>query len=135
LPSPQEKLADALTALHRLQAQGRIAIRGSDLAPPQRRILMRHGFLLEVMKGWYVARPPEGGDGESTAWYTAYWRFCADYLNDRFGQDWSLSPELSIALQTGNRTVPRQLLVRSPNGGNKPVRLPLGTSLIDVRAA
>ncbi|HET6942853.1 MAG TPA: Fic family protein [Sphingomicrobium sp.] len=87
------------------------------------------------MRGWYVARPPEGGNGESTAWYTAYWGFCADYLNDRFGNDWSLSPELSIALQTGNRTVPRQLLVRSPRGGNKPTPMPLGTSLFDVRTS
>lgn len=135
MPSPQEKLADALTALHRLQVRGRVAIRAGDLRPSQRRLLVEQGFLLEVMKGWYVARPPEGGDGESTAWYTAYWGFCADYLKDRFGSDWSLSPELSIALQTGNRTVPRQLPVRSPKGGNKPTPLPLGTSLFDVRAA
>jgi hypothetical protein len=135
VPSPQEKLADALTALHRLQDRGRVAIRAGDLGDSQRRLLVRQGFLLEVMKGWYVARPPEGGEGESTAWYTAYWGFCADYLNERFGSDWSLSPELSIALQTGNRTVPPQLLVRSPRGGNKPTPLPHGTSLFDVRAA
>lgn len=135
MPSPQEKLADALTALHQLQVRGRVAIRAGDLSDSRRRLLVRQGFLLEVMKGWYVARPPEGGDGESTAWYTTYWGFCADYLNERFGNEWSLSPELSIALQAGNRTVPRQLLVRSPKGGNKPVPLPLGTSLFDVRAA
>lgn len=135
MPSPQEKLADALTALHQLQERGRVAIRAGDLGDSRRRLLVRQGFLLEVMKGWYVARPPEGGDGESTAWYTTYWGFCADYLNERFGTDWSLSPELSIGLQTGNRTVPRQLLVRSPRGGNKPIPLPLDTSLLDARAA
>ncbi|NUQ18673.1 MAG: cell filamentation protein Fic, partial [Sphingomonas sp.] len=134
MPSPQEKLADALTALHQLQERGRVAIRAGDLGDSRRRLLVRQGFLLEVMKGWYVARPPEGGDGESTAWYTTYWGFCADYLNERFGTDWSLSPELSIGLQTGNRTVPRQLLVRSPRGGNKPIPLPLVTSLLDARA-
>ena len=135
VPSPQEKLAEALTALHALQAKDRVAIRSGDLGAGQRRLLLRQGFLLEVMKGWYVARPPEGNDRESTAWYPAYWRFFADYLNDRFGKDWSLSPELSIALQTGNRTIPRQLLVRSPKGGNKPIALPLDTTLFDLRAA
>jgi hypothetical protein len=128
-------LADALDALRKLQERHRVAIRGDDLSRAQRELLLKQGFLLEVMKGWYIAASPDSGRGESTAWYTAYWSFCADYLSDRFGDAWSLSPELSIALQTGNRTVPRQLLVRTPKGGNKPTSLPLDTSLFAIRAA
>jgi hypothetical protein len=135
MPSPQERLADALDSLRKLQEGNRIAVRSDDLSRPHRELLLKQGFLLEVMKGWYIASSPEAGQGESTAWYTAYWSFCSDYLNDRFGNEWSLSPELSIALQTGNRTVPKQLLVRAPKGGNKPINLPLDTSLFDVRAA
>lgn len=133
--SPQEKLADALAALHTLQSRDSVAIRSGDLSRSRRELLMKHGFLQEVMKGWYIPARPETGAGDSTAWYASYWGFCGAYLNERFGEDWSLSPELSIALQTGNRTVPRQLLVRSPKGGNKPAALPFGTSLFDVRAA
>jgi hypothetical protein len=133
--TPQQKLADALDTLRTLQDRNLVAIRSDDLNRPQRELLMKHGFLQEVMKGWYIPARPDAGTGESTAWYTSYWGFCSAYLNERFGADWTLSPELSIALQTGNRTVPKQLLVRTPKGGNKPTALPLGTSLFDVRAA
>jgi hypothetical protein len=51
------------------------------------------------------------------------------------GKDWCLSPEQSLALHAGNRAVPAQLLVRTPRGGNKPIALPHGTSLFDVRYA
>lgn len=135
MATPQQKLADALDALRALQDRNLVAIRSDDLSRPQRELLMKHGFLQDVMKGWYIPARPDAGAGESTAWYTSYWGFCSAYLNERFGEDWCLSPELSIALQTGNRTVPKQLLVRTAKGGNKPTALPLGTSLFDVRAA
>ena len=59
--------------------------------------------------------------------------FCADYFNDRFGDDWCLSPEQSIAIHVGNQTVPQQLQVRSPRAGNKPTELLHGTSIFDAR--
>ena len=78
-------------------------------------------------------RLKDGTPGDSTAWYTSFWEFCAAYLRGRFENNWCLSPEQSIFLHTGNQTVPKQLLVRSPKGGNKPIALPFGTSLFDVR--
>ena len=66
VPSPKEKLANALTSLHDLQAKEKVAIGSKDLGVTQRRLLVNQGFLLEVMKVWYVARPPECGNGEST---------------------------------------------------------------------
>ena len=57
--------------------------------------------------------------GESTAWYASFWRFCAAYLEERFGAEWCLSPEQSLSLHAGNWTVPRQLVVRSPGARNK----------------
>jgi hypothetical protein len=87
------------------------------------------------MKGWYIPARPDHSVGESTAWYTSYWDFCAAYLEHRFGDRWCLSPEHSLALHAGNRTVPRQLLVHTPQGGNKPTNLPHNTSLFDVRYA
>ena len=77
MATPQEKLADALETLHQLQEKGRIAIRSEDLDRPQRELLLKHGFLRSVMKGWYIASPPESAQGESGIWYTAYWSFCA----------------------------------------------------------
>jgi hypothetical protein len=53
----------------------------------------------------------------------------------RFGTDWCLSPERSLSLHAGNRTVPAQLLVHTPKGANKRTDLPHKTSLFDVRYA
>jgi len=134
-PSPQEKLAEALDALHQLQKRGVVAIKSGDLSRAHRERLLESGFLKEVLKGWYVASRPDEAAGDSTAWYASFWDFCAAYLTERFGTEWCLSPEQSIALHAGNRTVPPQLLVRSPKGNNKPTDLLHGTSLFDVRYA
>jgi len=56
-------------------------------------------------------------------------------LKERFGTNWSLSPEQSLLLHVGNMTVPRQLLVRSPKARNKITTLPHDTSLFDTRAS
>ena len=86
------------------------------------------------MKGWYIQSRPDETKGESTAWYASFWRFCADYLNDRFGDDWCLSPEQSLLIHAGNWSVPKQLLVRAPEkGSNKPTELLHDTSIFDVR--
>jgi len=132
---PQEKLADSLKALKELQERGVVAIRSADLTRTHRERLLRNGFLYEVMKGWYILARPDGAAGESTAWYAAFWAFCAAYLNERFGTEWSLSPEQSLSLHVGNRALPRQLLVRSPKARNRVTPLPHETSLLDVRAA
>lgn len=135
MPTPPEKLAVSLEALHKLHARGRVAIRSNDLSRADRERLLENGFLTEVMKGWYIPSRPGDPAGDSTAWYSSFWDFCAAYLADRFDEEWCLSPELSLSLQGGNGSVPSQLLVRSPKGGNKPTKLLHGTSLFDMRAA
>ena len=132
---PSEKLAGSLDALRSLQERGVVAVRAADLPRSHRERLVRHGFLLPVIKGWYVAAPPDRHAGDSTAWYASFWRFCAGYLHARFGEAWCLSPEQSLLLHAGNRTVPEQLLVRAPRGRNRVTPLPHGTSLLEVRAA
>src|SRR5215472_16111271 len=136
MASPSEKLAQSLEILHGLQnANGAAAIRARDMARVHRERLLANGFLQEVIKGWYLPSRPDEVKGESTAWYASFWRFAAVYLETRFRKNWSLSPEQSLSLHGGNWTVPRQLVVRSPRGGNKVVPLPHGTALLDVRAA
>lgn len=133
MATPADKLADSLAVLKQLQDQGRDAIRTGDLTRTHRERLLANGFIREVMKGWYFRTRPDEPDGESTSWYTHFWAFSAAYLSERFGTDWCLSPEQSISLHTGDWTVPKQLLVRSPRGGNKPTQLLYGTSIFDVR--
>ncbi len=130
---PSEKLAESLAALKALQDQGKAAIRASDMSRTHRERLLKNGFIREVMKGWYVPTRPDEPAGESTSWYASFWPFCAAYLNERFGNDWCLSPEQSLSLHTGNWGVPRQLLVRARKGGNKPTALLFDTSIFDLR--
>lgn len=130
---PPDKLADSLAVLKAIQDQGLVAIPADALSRTHRERLLKGGFIQQVMRGWYIPSWPDEQPGESTGWYASFWGFSADYLNSRFGDDWCLSPEQSIHLLAGNRSVPRQLLVRSPRGGNKPIELLHGTSLFDIR--
>lgn len=134
MPSAAEKLASSLEELEALQSKGVIAIRSKDISRTHRERLLKAGFLKEVMKGWYIPSRPDENTGESTAWYTSFWGFCTQYLTDRFGDDWSLSPEQSLILHAGDTTVPAQLLVRAIKGGNSKTELPHNTSLFETRA-
>jgi hypothetical protein len=136
MTTPAEKLAQSLEALRKLQTTaGAAAIRSKDLTRTHRERLLKNGFLEEIIKGWFIPSRPGEVRGESTAWYASFWRFCAVYLEERFGRDWCLSPEQSLSLHSGNWTVPRQLVVRSPKARNKVTAFPHGTSLLDLRAA
>ena len=131
----REKLADSLAALEALQKRGQVAIRSAELSRTNRQRLLQAGYLQEVIKGWYVVSRPSDTAGESTAWFSSFWGFCASYLNTRFNADWSLSPEQSLLLHAGDRTVPQQLAVRSPKARNKITELAHGTAILETRAA
>jgi hypothetical protein len=133
MASPSEKLAESLSVLKTFQDEGTVALRTRQLSRTHRQRLLKAGFIRQVMKGWYIPARPDEPSGESTAWYASFWAFCADYLNERFGADWCLSAERSLNLHIGNWTVPRQLQVRAPTGGNKPTQLLYGTSIFDIR--
>lgn len=133
MATPAANLATSLEVLKQLQDRGLVAIRASDVTRIHRERLLKNGFIREVMKGWYIPTRPDELAGESTAWYASFWAFCAGYLTERFGSDWCVSPEHSLALHAGDWTVPRQILIRSPRGGNKPMPLPYETSIFDVR--
>ena len=135
MASPYEKLAESLAVMRVLQERGIVAVRSGDLTRTHRERLVKNGFLQEVMKGWYIPVRPDEAMGESTAWYASFWGFCSAYLKERFGTNWSLSPEQSLLLHAGNMRIPRQLLVRSPKARNKITTLPHDTSLFDTRAA
>jgi hypothetical protein len=133
VPTLQDKLAESLTVLKKLQDEGIVAIQTKNMTRTHRERLVRHGFIKEVMKGWYIPTCPEEPAGESTGWYASFWGFCGDYLKSRFGSQWCLSPEHSLRIHSGNWNVPNQLLVRAAKGGNKPIFLLHGTSIMDVR--
>lgn len=132
MPSPQEKLANALRSLQKLQRNHDITtIKSSDLSPTEKRLLKSNGFIQEVLKGWYITSRPEDQLGDTTAWYMSYWNFVANYTQARFDKNWCLSPEQSLLLHSGNQVVPKQLLIRSPKANNNIVSLLHNTSILD----
>ncbi|MBV6419550.1 MAG: hypothetical protein DAHOPDDO_00773 [Ignavibacteriaceae bacterium] len=133
MAAPNEKLAQSLEVLKKFQDKDGVAIIKSDaLSRTHRERLLKNGFIKEVMKGWYISNNPQERKGESTSWYSSFWKFCSVYLNDRFNKDWCISPEQSILLHCENWTIPKQLLIRSSKASNNVTNLLFDTSLLDA---
>jgi hypothetical protein len=133
MATPNEKLAESLDVLKALQQGGRRVFRSGDLGRVHRERLVANGFLQEVMKGWLISSSPSAHEGESIPWYASFWEFCARYCNDRFGEEWYLSPEQSLLLHGERTVIPDQVVVNSPNGTNNAIELLFGTSLYDLK--
>ena len=127
---PNQKLAEALKSLKRLQNKHRGVIDSGDLKEAQRVLLVTEGFLRPVMKGWYVCANPLDQAGDSTAWYASFWPFLAGYLGKRFGKRYCLNVEASLLLHTRSTVIPRQVTAIAREGGTSVLDLPHGTSLL-----
>ena len=134
MASPSEKLASSLEILRDLQNEGHLVIKGNQLTQTHRERLVKNGFLKNVIRGWYIPTRPDEKLGESTSWFASFWDFCGTYLTERFGNDWWLSPEQSLAIHSGNWSVPAQLLVRSTKGNNNVIQLPFNTSIFEIKS-
>src|SRR3984885_10065762 len=135
MTTPNEKLAASLTALKGLQRDGRRVFRSSELSRTHRERLLQNGFVQEVIKGWLISSSPSARAGDSTPWYASFWEFCARYCEERFGDEWHLSPEQSLFLHGERTVIPTQVVVYSPKGTNHAIELPFGTSIYDLKQA
>ncbi|MEM9001800.1 MAG: Fic family protein [Bacteroidota bacterium] len=127
-------MAKSLKELKKLQDKGIVAIKSDMLSRTNRERLLSNNFISEVYKGWYIATPSDITKGDSTSWYSNYWDFCSQYLEDRFNESWCISPEQSLLIHTGNKTIPKQIIVRSPEANNSKTDLPFNTSLFLLKA-
>src|SRR5712692_2638144 len=135
MPTPNEKLAESLAELQNLQKGGRRVFKSGDLSRTHRERLLQNGFLREVIRGWLISSSPGARTGDSTPWYASFWEFCARYCDDRFGNDWHLSPEQSLLLHAENTVIQTQVVVHSTRGTNNMVKLLFDTSLYDLKQA
>src|ERR1700733_5396399 len=135
MATPNEKLASSLTVLRGLQKDGRRVFQSQELSRVHRERLLQNGFVQEVIKGWLISSSPGARDGDSTPWYASFWEFCARYCNERFGDEWHLSPEQSLLLHGERTVIPPQVVVSSPKGTNNTVNLLCGTSLYDLKVS
>lgn len=134
MATSNEKLAESLSFLKKLSDDGKHRVfKTSDIGRTDRERLLKNGFLKEVMNGWLMLSRPDERAGDSTSWYTSYWEFCRRYLDERFGENWVLSPENSIPLLAGNMNVPSQIVVQAPDANNNTVTLPHGTSIFTYK--
>jgi len=135
MATPQEKLADSLRELQKLQnVNGLTVVRSGDISRTHLERLIKNGYLQEVMRGWYISSRPDGRIGDSTNWYTSFWFFVTAYANARFGPEWCLSADQSLSLHSGNRAVLPQVIIRLTKGHSDVVQLPHGTSILCFQA-
>jgi fido (protein-threonine AMPylation protein) len=133
MPTPNEKLAESMAELEKLQAEGRRVFRSQELSRVHRERLLHAGFLQQVVRGWLISSSPGTAREESTPWFASFWEFCARYCEERFSNDWHLSPEQSLLISAENAVIPPQVVIYSPKGANNTTALLFGTSLYDLK--
>ncbi|NQU38562.1 MAG: Fic family protein [Lentisphaerae bacterium] len=126
--SVRQRLAKALERVHAAAVRG--IVRSADMNRADRELLQRHGYLVDIVKGWYFLAKPTTAVGESTAWYANYWTFLSVYLENRFGEDYCLSAASSLDVHLGVSMIPHQVVAMSGHGGKTLLDLPHDTSLL-----
>lgn len=133
MATPAENLAVSLDKLRQVQEAGWVAIKSTQLGRTDRQRLEKNGFIQEVFKGWYISTSPTA-KGDTMSWYSNYWDFCGQMLEDKYATAWCISPEQSLLLHGGSTIVPTQLIIRSPKANNSIVTLLSGTSAFQLRS-
>lgn len=128
MTTPEQALAAALQRVRDIAVDG--VVRGPDIGRPDRLLLTKRGFLVEIIKGWYALTTPLAEAGDTTFWHAHFWGFASAYLRHRFRNGYSLSAEHSLDLWTGNLQTPTQLIIIAGKGGTSTLKLPNGTSLL-----
>lgn len=111
------------------KASNKHVVRSADIDRATRERLIRAGYLEEVVRGWYLLTNP-AGKGTSTLWYSCYWQFIKQYLEDRFKDDYCLSPESSLNLISGQNIISRQIIVLTKKKSNQTIDLPHSSSVL-----
>ena len=128
MATDRKQLGASLDLLSKVAQDG--IVRSAELSRTNRERLQRNGFLEEVIKGWLIVTNPDAPKGSTVSWYVSFWPFIRRYLNDRFGNDYCLSPESSLKLHTGSTIIPQQLIVITRKKGIQKIELPHNTSLL-----
>jgi fido (protein-threonine AMPylation protein) len=134
MATPKEKLAASLEVLYTFQEKGQIALRSEEISRTHRERLSLNGFLSEITRGWYILTDPNATRGDSAAWLAMYWRFCAQYFNYKFQNDYFISADQSLLIHSGNTTIPSQLVIKSPKASNTKIDLMHQCSFFEMKS-
>lgn len=127
----QRNLADGLKRMRELQMQDHRVFKTSEFKRRQREALESAGFLRRVIKGWYIAARPGERPGDTTAWNASFRDFIGRYCDERFGERWYLSPDISVMVHAGVTVLPRQVTVIADSAQRNIVELLGGNSILD----
>jgi len=103
------KLSNALTRLHNATGPDHGVIKGAALLQQDRELLLKTGYLKEIIKGWYFISAPDAKDGDTTAFFANYWEYLSRYLDERFKDHYCLTAEQSLLLQAKHCVIPLQI--------------------------
>lgn len=110
-------------------------VRSRIFSIAQFRKLKAAGLLAPAfVQHWHIlVRPGEDVDLQRD-WAAYYWEFISSYCRHRFGDEWCLSPEASLAWWAEDRSPPAHLTIRSPKANNQRLDLGPAGSLYLLRA-
>lgn len=105
------QIAEALERIQKITVRNMAQVLNTkDVLRADRELLLRTGWLQEIIKGWYMLVRPDVATGDTAAWYANFWDFIRVYLNARFSEEYCLSAESSLDVHTARSTVPQQLI-------------------------
>jgi Fic family protein len=133
MPGPQDLLANSLARVAKLHSAGQYVVGTGDLPNADRSRLLKAGWLAPIVRGWYLSSRPDINDGETTTWHANWKEFVARYARKRFGDQWHLSPKISLLVQTALPVVSRQVIIYTRVGHNNVTPLIHGWSVIDYK--
>ena len=107
----------------------RTIFRSSEFSRVHRERLVQSGFLVEIIKGWLLVSDPSKRGSESTLWYANFWNFLSVFLKKKFGENYCLSAESSLARHVASPTIPAQVTIITKKTSSQTVIFPFNTSI------
>lgn len=133
-PFTPEHLALAASRI----AQDALVVRGAGQSKTlvEFRKLKSAGHLVPAfLRHWYIVAGSDQPVDVERDWPAYYWEFIHVYCQHRFGDEWCLSPEASLAWWAEDRSPPTELTIRSPKANNQRVDLGPAGSLFLLRTS
>lgn len=128
---PSQQIAAALSRIQgRPISKHPHILRTEELSRAERELLLRTGWLREILLGWYLLTKPDIMPNDSTPWFAHFWDFLSIYLQHRFDKQYCLSAESSLEVLMDVSVLPKQVIAIVPRGGGKAQTLPFETSLL-----
>lgn len=108
----RQKLTRALEELHGALGSERGVVRGPQLTNANRLLLLKNGYLREILKGWYFVSDPLAEQGDTTPFFANFWEYLARYLTERFGATgYCLTAEHSLLRHAQYSVIPKTVHV------------------------